>query len=176
MRAAGLDDGVQIEIRDYRDVTASYDGIASIEMFEAVGEQYWAGYFALHQAATEAGRPGDDPDDHDRRAPLRGLSQEQRLHPAIHLSGRACCRRSRPSSTAATAAGLRVVDQFAFGQDYARTLAAWLCRFHEREREVATGGFDTAFVRTWSFYLAYCSAAFRFDNTDVVQFTLDTRR
>jgi cyclopropane-fatty-acyl-phospholipid synthase len=72
----------------------------------------------------------------------------------------------------AEAAGLRVVDRFAFGLDYAETLRRWRHAFLARLDDVRRQGFDERFVRLWEFYLAYCEAAFDAGNTDVVQFTL----
>jgi cyclopropane-fatty-acyl-phospholipid synthase len=172
VRAAGLDEVVRIEIRDYRDVRGLYDGIASIEMFEAVGEQYWAGYFDCIRQRLKVGG----------RATIQTITISEHLYPDYRKSSDFIQQYIFPGGMlpsvpvfveAARRAGLRVVDQFAFGQDYARTLSAWLSQFLDRERDVRDGGFDTSFVRTWSFYLAYCSAAFRHQNTDVVQFTLE---
>jgi cyclopropane-fatty-acyl-phospholipid synthase len=69
--------------------------------------------------------------------------------------------------------GLRVVDEFAFGLDYARTLAEWRDAFKQQLPLVRAQGFDDRFLRTWEFYLAYCEAGFRADNIDVMQFTLE---
>lgn len=171
IRDEGLADRVQLQIRDYRDVEGEYDGIASIEMFEAVGEKYWGGYFDCIRARL---KPGG-------RALIQTITIAEHLFPDYRKSSDFIQQYVFPGGmlpsvsafvAAAEAAGLRVVDRFAFGRDYARTLAAWSNRFHDHEREVRDAGFDTAFVRTWSFYLAYCSAAFRAENTDVMQFTL----
>ena len=70
-------------------------------------------------------------------------------------------------------AGLRVSERFAFGIDYARTLKCWRDDFVARLGDVAALGFDERFVRIWTFYLAYCEAAFRHGSTDVYQFTLE---
>ena len=75
----------------------------------------------------------------------------------------------------ADAAGFDVVEEFAFGQDYARTLKLWRDDFMAQESRVLQLGFDKRFVRIWEFYLAYCEAAFAEANTDVVQFTLRKR-
>jgi cyclopropane-fatty-acyl-phospholipid synthase len=169
---SGLDDLAKVELRDYRDVTGMYDGIASIEMFEAVGERYWSDYFACIKAHL---KPGG-------RASIQTITIAERFFDDYRKSSDFIQQYVFPGgmlpsvtafTRAARAAGLRVVERFAFGQDYARTLAAWMWRFGEREREVRDNGFDTAFIRTWNFYLAYCAAAFRFENTDVVQFTLE---
>ena len=69
--------------------------------------------------------------------------------------------------------GLRVVDEFAFGRDYARTLAEWRDAFKQKLTDVRAQGFDDHFLRTWEFYLAYCEAGFRADNINVMQFTLE---
>ncbi len=72
----------------------------------------------------------------------------------------------------ARAAGLEVVDELAFGQDYAQTLRLWRDAFLAQAPQVLKLGFDTRFMRIWEFYLAYCEAAFAEASTDVVQFTL----
>jgi cyclopropane-fatty-acyl-phospholipid synthase len=69
-------------------------------------------------------------------------------------------------------AGLQVVDQFAFGADYARTLQLWRDAFLHQQERVLQLGFDQRFLRIWEFYLAYCEAAFAEGNINVVQFTL----
>ena len=71
----------------------------------------------------------------------------------------------------AAAQGLRVVDEIAFGGDYAETLRRWRHAFHARRAEVAALGFDTRFQRIWDFYLAYCAAGFDTGTTDVGQYT-----
>jgi cyclopropane-fatty-acyl-phospholipid synthase len=172
MRDNGLDAQVDIALRDYRDARGRYDGIVSIEMFEAVGERYWADYFA---SVRDRLAPGG-------RATIQTITIAEHLFDDYRKSSDFIQQYVFPGgmlpsvsafTAAARAAGLRIVDQFAFGQDYARTLAAWMGRFADRERDVRDAGFDTAFIRTWNFYLAYCAAAFRFENTDVVQFTLE---
>ena len=171
MDEQGLDGQVELALCDYRDARGRYDGIASIEMFEAVGERYWPDFFAAIRDRLAAGG----------RATIQTITIAEHLFDDYRKSSDFIQQYIFPGgmlpsvtafTTAARAAGLRVVDQFAFGQDYARTLAAWMGRFAERERDVRGAGFDTAFIRTWNFYLAYCAAAFRFENTDVVQFTL----
>ncbi len=172
IRTQNLDDRVTLRLCDYRDVEGSYDGIASIEMFEAVGETYWASYF---ECIGRLLKPGG-------RAAIQTITIAEHLFADYRKSSDFIQQYifpggMLPSSSAfrkaAEAAGLRIVDEHAFGQDYARTLAAWFGRFVEHERAVCETGFDTAFIRTWSFYLAYCAAAFRYRNTDVVQFTLE---
>jgi cyclopropane-fatty-acyl-phospholipid synthase len=158
-------------LQDYRDETGTYDGIASIEMFEAVGEAYWPAYFATLARCLKPGA----------RACVQTITIDDALF--------ARYRRSTdfiqqyifpggmlPSRTAfaqcARAAGLRIVDTFAFGRHYARTLATWRARFLAQLPAVRALGFDDRFIALWTFYLSYCEAAFAQGNTDVVQFTL----
>jgi cyclopropane-fatty-acyl-phospholipid synthase len=75
----------------------------------------------------------------------------------------------------AAAAGLKVVDEYAFGHDYAETLRRWRDAFMAQRTAVLQGGFDQRFILIWEFYLAYCEAAFSEDNIDVVQYTLHKR-
>ncbi len=169
------DGRVQLRLQDYRDANEQFDGIASIEMFEAVGEQYWPGYFAaLARSLKPGGRAVvqtitiDDALFADYR---RGTDFiQQYIFPGGMLPSPKVFRE------AAQKAGLIVRNEFAFGADYAQTLAIWHSNFRTREREVRALGFDTAFIRTWAFYLAYCEAAFRCGNTDVIQFTLERVR
>jgi len=91
---------------------------------------------------------------------------QQYIFPGGQLPSRSAFR------AAALAAGLEVVDEAAFGEDYAETLRRWRDRFLAQDGAVRALGFDTRFMRTWDFYLAYCEAAFATGNTDVVQFTL----
>ena len=172
IRTRHLEDRVTLKLCDYRDIEGTYDGIASIEMFEAVGETYWASYFGCIKRLL---KPGG-------RAAIQTITIAEHLFPDYRKSSDFIQQYIFPGGMlpspsafrkAAQAAGLRIVEEHAFGQDYARTLAAWFGRFVEHERAVRDGGFDTAFIRTWSFYLAYCAAAFRYRNTDVVQFTLE---
>ncbi len=171
VREQRLDGRARFALRDYRDVEGQYDGIASIEMFEAVGETYWPSYF---ECVKKCLKPGG-------RAVVQTITIAEGLFPSYRKSSDFIQQYIFPGGMlpsvpafrrAAETAGLRVVDEHAFGHDYARTLAAWLTRFLDHEREIRGAGFDTAFVKTWSFYLAYCASAFRHRNTDVVQFTL----
>ena len=168
---AGLAGAADLRLCDYRDCDGQYDAIASIEMFEAVGESYWPSYFAclarnlkpggraciqtivIADALFERYRKGTD-------------FIQQFIFPGGMLPS--------PAAFARMAAehGLTVSDELCFGIDYADTLAAWRRAFHARLAEVRAQGFDERFIRTWEFYLCYCEAAFRENNTDVMHFTL----
>ena len=175
-RLEGHTPQARLELCDYRDLdrlapAEGYDGIASIEMFEAVGEAYWPGFFrtvARHlkpgaQACIQTITIADDLFDDYRR----GTDFIQRyIFPGGMLPSR------RAFIAQAEAAGLEVVETLAFGPDYARTLALWRERFTAQLDAVRAQGFDDRFVRLWTFYLAYCEAGFSQGSTDVLQFTL----
>ena len=161
----------QLARRDYRDEQRRYDAIASIEMVEAVGERYWPRYFAtLRHRLKPGGRACIQSiviDDALFARYRRGTDFiQQYIFPGGMLPS-ICAFEAQ-----ARAAGLEVVARHAFGRSYALTLAAWRTRFEAQLAAVRALGFDERFVRLWTFYLAYCEAAFAEGNTDVVQFTL----
>jgi cyclopropane-fatty-acyl-phospholipid synthase len=168
----GLGDQAQFRLQDYRDITdPAFDAICSIEMIEAVGQAYWPTYF---ETVARLLKPGGRAciqsiviaDAHFDRY-VRGTDFiQQYIFPGGCLPSPSAFRQH------AQAAGLRVVDEFAFGLDYAHTLRLWRERFMQVKPQVLALGFDERFVRIWQFYLAYCEAAFMEASTDVVQYTL----
>lgn len=169
--SAGLATQVDLHLRDYRDSVGSYDAVASIEMFEAVGESYWPSYFdCIANSLKPGGRACVQTiviaDELFERYRKGTDFIQQFIFPGGMLPS--------PSVFARLAEehGLEVVDQFSFGVDYADTLAAWRKQFHARLDAVRAQGFDERFILTWEFYLCYCEAAFRAGNTNVMHFTL----
>ncbi len=174
---AGLADRATLQWQDYRDLGQQaqafepYDAIVSIEMFEAVGRDYWAGYFqTLARCMAPQGRACVQTitirDDLFARY-LRSSDFIQRyVFPGGLLPSPSAFREE------AAKAGLIVERELAFGADYARTLHHWRHAFLTAVPQVRALGYDEAFVRLWEFYLAYCEAAFATGNTDVRQFTL----
>jgi cyclopropane-fatty-acyl-phospholipid synthase len=159
-------------LQDYRDIDdGPYDAICSIEMIEAVGQEYWPTYF---QAVQRLLKPGGKAciqsiviDDGLFERYLRSTDFiQQYIFPGGCLPSPTEFRRQ------AEAAGLRVVDDFAFGADYAETCRRWRESFLARREEVLQLGFDERFIRIWEFYLAYCEAGFSSGDIDVQQFTL----
>jgi len=172
LQRAGLAAQADLRLQDYRDIQdPAFDAIVSIEMFEAVGREYWDGYFKTVHAKLKAGGRAciqtitirDDL--FDRYARSSDFIQ-QYIFPGGMLPS--------PSQFRAHAqrAGLKVVNELAFGMDYAQTLQLWREAFLKQEQQVREQGFDTRFLRLWEFYLAYCEAAFAAGSTDVMQFTL----
>ena len=163
---------VAVSLTDYRDVKGQYDGIASIEMVEAVGERYWNDYLA---AISRALKPGG-------RAAIQFIKIAEDVWPAYSSNVdfiQACVFPGgmlihEPQFRAlAEANGLTWQGRHAFGEDYAETLRQWRVRF---DNAVAQGRlparFDRGFVDLWRFYLMYCEGGFRGGGIDVVQITL----
>jgi cyclopropane-fatty-acyl-phospholipid synthase len=169
---AGVIDQVELRLQDYRDARGEYDAIASIEMFEAVGEAWWPSYFScvarnLKQGGRACIQSIVIADDLFERYRKGTDFIQQYIFPGGMLPSPSVFREQ------AERHGLRVVNEFAFGADYARTLAAWRSAFHDKLPLVRKQGFDDRFLRTWDFYLAYCEAGFCAGNIDVMQITLE---
>ncbi len=171
MKKAGLSDQVEILLRDYRDIEGQFDAVASIEMFEAVGERYWSTYFSkIAQVLKPGGRANlqiitirDELFDSYRR---RADFIQRYIFPGGMLPS---VKRLKEE---AAHAGLLWQGATEFGQSYARTLAEWAQRFSEQWNEIRKMGFDERFRRLWNFYLSYCEAGFKSGRIDVGQFAL----
>ena len=171
VNALGQAGQVKLALQDYRDEKQQYDGIVSIEMFEAVGEAYWPGYFDTLSTCLKSGAKAvvqtiTIRDDLFERYRLGTDFIQQYIFPGGMLPSPQVFR------NLAQRHGLQVVKEFSFGLDYAQTLSQWREKFMAQLDQVRSHGFDMAFIRTWEFYLAYCEAAFRRGNTDVMQYTL----
>lgn len=174
-RLAWTGQRADLRLQDYRDIDdAAFDAILSIEMVEAVGREYWPTYF---ETVARLLKPGG-------RACIQSIVIADELWPRYiqstdfiqqYVFPGGCLPCPSEFRRAAEAAGLRVVDEFAFGLDYAETLRRWRERFLGERARVQALGFDEGFIRTWEFYLAYCEAAFAEANCDVVQYTLQKR-
>ncbi|MEM9710190.1 MAG: cyclopropane-fatty-acyl-phospholipid synthase family protein [Pseudomonadota bacterium] len=168
---AGLSDRVEIKLQDYRDERASYDGIASIEMFEAVGERYWPIYF---ETVRERLKPGKSAtfqiitvQDNRWEAYRKGVDFIQKyIFPGGMLPSPKVLRDEIER------AGLRVARSFEFGDSYSQTLRRWHDTFNQRWEDVSLLGFDDRFRRMWNFYLTSCAATFSSGTCDVTQITV----
>ena len=168
---AGLSGQVDIRLRDYRDEPGRYDAIASIEMFEAVGERYWPTYFAT---LRERLKPG-------RAAALQVITVEDWRFPVYRKQVDFIQKYIFPGGLLPSpsvlraqvrAAGLAVEGSREFGDSYDQTLRRWKEAFNASWAEIAGMGFDDRFRRMWTYYLASCAAAFRAGICDVTQITV----
>lgn len=172
MENAGLGALADLRLQDYRDTHGQFDAIASIEMFEAVGEEYWPSYFeCIKRNLKPGGRACVQTITIDDALFERYRKSTDFIQQYIFPGGML----PSPSVFAKTAEryGLKVVNRLSFGQDYARTLKLWRDAFVARLDDVRALQFDDRFIRLWDFYLCYCEAAFAHSNTDVIQFTLE---
>ena len=168
---ARLDGRGEIRLQDYRDCDGKFDNIVSIEMIEAVGLRYWPTYFAtLKNRLAEGGR-----------AVLQAITVEDGYFDSYRNSSDFIRQHTFPGglllsdamiADQARKAGLVVRDNFAFGQDYARTCMAWSDRLMAQEPRIRKLGYDDRFLRTWRYYLDICTATFATGRTDVVQVEL----
>lgn len=171
MAKAGLSDQVEIRLMDYRDVTGEFDAVASIEMFEAVGEEYWPAYFGkVRDVLKSGGKAGLQIITIDDRLFAHYRSRADFIQRYIFPGGMLPSVARLREETAR--AGLAWEGMSAFGESYADTLAEWTVRFHEAWRDISALGFDERFRQLWRFYLAYCEAGFRAKRIDVAQFAL----
>ncbi|MFP3943002.1 MAG: class I SAM-dependent methyltransferase [Alphaproteobacteria bacterium] len=167
----GLSEKVEIRFQDYRDVDDRYDRVASIEMFEAVGEAYWPDFFGkVRDVLNRGGKAG-----------LQIITIADELFPHYRRNTDFIQRYIFPGGMLASPsellrqvknAGLSLANQSTFGQDYARTLNVWRRKFLDGWEEIGPLGFDERFKRIWTYYLAYCEAGFRARTVDVTQIAL----
>ena len=175
--AAGLADRVEFRLQDYRDTTGTFDRIASIEMFEAVGQEYWPAYFdTLRRRLAPDGRAG-----------LQIITIQDALFDNYRTGADFIQRHIFPGGMLPSPshlqrqyarAGLREVSAHWFGQDYAETLARWNAAFQHawpsivQSTRLQTRPCDITFKRMWEYYLVYCETGFRAGWTDVGQIIL----
>jgi cyclopropane-fatty-acyl-phospholipid synthase len=168
---AGISDLVDFKLQDYRDEIGTYDGIASIEMFEAVGEKYWPTYF---ETVRERLKPGANAtlqiitvDDRRWNVYKRGVDFIQKyIFPGGMLPSPTVLREQ------VVKAGLAVERSIEFGPSYNITLRRWHETFNDKWDLIAEMGFDDRFRRMWNFYLTSCASTFESGNCDVTQITI----
>jgi len=166
-----LKGAADILLEDYRKARGLFDMVVSIEMFEAVGEQYWPQYFrAVAERLKRGGRAVIQTitirDDLFADYRLRSDFIRHYVFPGGMLPS---LRRFREE---AGRAGLKVADQFCFGKDYAKTLREWSSRMRAKSADIVTLGHDERFLRNWQYYLGICAATFSTGRTNVVQVEL----
>ncbi|HKT14675.1 MAG TPA: cyclopropane-fatty-acyl-phospholipid synthase family protein [Allosphingosinicella sp.] len=172
LRDAGVADKAAIALCDYRDVEGSFDAVASVEMVEAVGQEYWPSY--LHTIARVL-KPGG-------KAALQLISMRESLFEGYAANADFIQTYIFPGGllisearfrAIAEAAGLEWCDRTGFALHYAETLKRWRVRYDLAVAEQRLPkGFDEAFHNLWRYYLMYCEGGFRGGGIDVVQVTL----
>ncbi|UUZ45896.2 cyclopropane-fatty-acyl-phospholipid synthase family protein [Janibacter limosus] len=169
----GLAARVEVRLQDYREVSGQFDAIVSVEMIEAVGEEYWPTYF---RAIDDLLAPGGI-------AAIQSILMSHDRYPATRRSygwiqkhifpGGLIPSSEAIEETTTEHTSLRVTATHRFGRDYAETLRRWRRTFIREWPTIAASGFDETFRRKWEFYLAYCEAGFAADYIDVAQIRLE---
>jgi cyclopropane-fatty-acyl-phospholipid synthase len=167
----GLEGKVDLKLQDYRDETGVYDGVASIEMFEAVGQKYWPIYFETIKHCLKPGKQATLQiiTVHDARWDVYRKSVDfiqKYIFPGGMLPSPTVLRQE------VNKAGLRVHHSIEFGKSYSQTLRRWFDVFNDQWDTINDMGFDDRFRRMWNFYLTSCAATFESGNCDVTQITL----
>jgi cyclopropane-fatty-acyl-phospholipid synthase len=167
----GLSDRVDVQLKDYREVTGQFDAVVSIEMIEAVGEEFWPAYLqAIDRLLTPDGTAVVQAIlmDHHRYLATRNSYGwiQKHIFPGGLLPSLEALEEVATRHT-----GLRVRRIHPFGAHYAHTLRRWRRTFDANWPQIASHGFDEVFRRQWEFYLAYCEAGFATGYLDVAQLT-----
>ena len=170
----GLNEKVNIEIKDYRDLNGKYNSIASIEMIEAVGQNYLDGYFkTIKSNLSNGGNVAIQAITIDDNLFDRYKNKQDFIQKYIFPGGFLPNKNSINKYVSDN--GLAVNSYISYADDYANTLAIWREEFNKKWELIKSQGFDLTFKRMWEFYLSYCEAGFKSKNIDLIQFSLQNK-
>jgi len=170
----GLNEKVNIEIKDYRDLKSKYDHIASIEMIEAVGQNYLDNYFStIKNNLTSSGTVGIQAITIDDRLFDRYKNKQDFIQKYIFPGGFLPSRNTLQDYVNTN--GLKFNEYNSYADHYSDTLIIWREIFNKKWDLIKEQGFDLTFKRMWEFYLSYCEAGFKSKNIDLVQFSLQNK-
>ena len=171
---AGLNEKINIQMKDYRDVKQNYNSIASIEMIEAVGKNYLKNYFqTIKKNLVPGGKAAIQAITIDDNLYNRYKRKEDFIQKYIFPGGFLPSKKSILDYVEKT--GLNFDQCNSYGLHYSNTLKIWRDKFSERWEEISDQGFDNTFKRMWNFYLSYCEAGFKSKNIDLIQFSLTNK-
>ena len=167
----GLNEKVNIEIKDYRDLQNKYDHIASIEMIEAVGQDYLNSYFnTIKKNLSKSGTVGIQAITIDDRLSERYKNKQDFIQKYIFPGG--FLPSKKELNNYAEINDLKFIEYNSYADHYADTLIIWREKFNKEWDLIKEQGFDLTFKRMWQFYLSYCEAGFKSKNIDLIQFSL----
>ena len=170
----GLNEKVNIFLKDYRDVKDKYDSIASIEMIEAVGQNYLVNYFkSIKKNLSEKGRAAIQAITIDDSLFDRYKTKEDFIQKYIFPGGFLPSKRKLYDLSRSN--GLEIKKYESYGSHYSNTLKIWRDEFLKKWEEISKHGFDNKFKRMWHFYLSYCEAGFKSKNIDLIQFSMQNK-
>ena len=170
----GLNEKVNIEIKDYRDLKDKYNAIASIEMIEAVGQNYLENYFkTIKYNLSDDGKAAIQAITIDDSLFDRYKNKQDFIQKYIFPGGFLPNKNSINKYVSDN--GLTVNSYISYADHYANTLAIWRNEFNKKWNLIKNQGFDLNFKRMWEFYLSYCEAGFKSKNIDLIQFSLQNK-
>jgi len=170
----GLNEKINIQFKDYRDVKQKYNSIASIEMIEAVGQNYLENYFkAIKTNLVSEGSAAIQAITIDDNLFDRYKTKEDFIQKYIFPGGFLPSKKKLYDLSQNN--GLAIKQYNSYGLHYSNTLKIWRDEFFKKWEEISKQGFDNKFKRMWHFYLSYCEAGFKSKNIDLIQFSLQNR-
>ena len=170
----GLNEKVNIEIKDYRDLKNKYNSIASIEMIEAVGQNYLESYFkTIKKNLSTDGRAAIQAITIDDNLFDRYKTKQDFIQKYIFPGGFLPSKNSLNKYVSEN--GLTIKSYDSYADHYANTLAIWKNEFNRKWDLIKKQGFDMTFKRMWEFYLSYCEAGFKSKNIDLIQFSIQNK-
>ena len=170
----GLNEKVNIEIKDYRDLKNKYNSIASIEMIEAVGQNYLESYFkTIKKNLSTDGRAAIQAITIDDSLFDRYKTKQDFIQKYIFPGGFLPSKNSLNKYVSDN--GLTIKSYDSYADHYANTLAIWKNEFNRKWDLIKKQGFDLTFKRMWEFYLSYCEAGFKSKNIDLIQFSIQNK-
>jgi len=174
MYKCGLNEKVNIEIKDYRDLNGKYNSIASIEMIEAVGQNYLESYFnTIKKNLSDDGRAAIQAITIDDRLFNRYKNKQDFIQKYIFPGGFLPNKNSINKYVSEN--GLTINSYISYADHYSNTLSIWREEFNKKWDLIKNQGFDMTFKRMWEFYLSYCEAGFKSKNIDLIQFSLQNK-
>ena len=170
----GLNEKINIKMQDYRDVKNKYNSIASIEMIEAVGQDYLKNYFqSIKKYLKDDGKAAIQAITIDDKLFNRYKKKEDFIQKYIFPGGFLPSKNSLVEYAKKT--GLEFTQCNSYGVHYSNTLKIWREKFFKSWEHISRQGFDNTFKRMWNFYLSYCEAGFKSKNIDLIQFSLQNK-
>ena len=167
----GLNEKINIQMLDFRDVKNNYNSIASIEMIEAVGQSYLKNYFnTIKENLVDGGTAAIQSITIDDSIYDRYKSKTDFIQKYIFPGGFLPCKKN--IIELANINNLNFNQCYSYGKHYSETLMVWRDEFQKKWNEISKQGFDLTFKRMWNFYLSYCEAGFKSKNIDLIQFAL----
>ena len=170
----GLNEKVNIQIKDYRDLKDKYNSIASIEMIEAVGQNYLESYFKkIKENLSDSGTAAIQASTIDDSLFDRYKNKQDFIQKYIFPGGFLPSKNNLNKHISDN--GLTINSYESYADHYSNTLALWKNEFNKKWNLIKNQGFDSTFKRMWEFYLSYCEAGFKSKNIDLIQFSIQNK-